>query len=47
MILLPGLAALRNTDSVRRWFRTIESDILPEIRGGQKAKGYSLKKNVY
>ena len=42
-----GLAALHNTDGVRRWFRTIESDILPEIRGGRKAKGYSLKKNVY
>ena len=42
-----GLAALRNTDGVRRWFRTIESDILLEIRGGRKAKGYSLKKNVY
>ena len=41
------LAALHNTDGVRRWFRTIESDILPEIRGGRKAKGYSLKKNVY
>ena len=42
-----GLAALHNTDGVRRWFRTIKSDILPEIHGGRKAKGYSLKKNVY
>ena len=42
-----GLAALRNTDGVCRWFRTIESDILLEIHGGRKAKGYSLKKNIY
>ena len=42
-----GLAALRKTDGVHRWFRTIESDILLEIRGGRKAKGYSLKKNIY
>ena len=33
------LAALHNTDGVCRWFRTIESDILPEIHGGRKAKG--------
>ena len=42
-----GLAALRNTDGVRRWFRTVEADILPEIRGGHKVKGFSLKKNIY
>ena len=42
-----GLAALRNTDGVRRWFRTVEADILPEIRGGNEVKGFSLKKNIY
>ena len=26
-----GLAALRNTDGVCRWFRTVEADILPEV----------------
>ena len=41
------LSALRNTDGVRRWFRTVEADILPEIRGGNKVKGFSLKKNIY
>ena len=38
---------LRNTDGVRQWFRTVEADILPEIRRGNKVKGFSLKKNVY
>ena len=42
-----GLAALRNTDGVCRWFRTVKADILPEIRGGHKVKGFSFKKNVY
>ena len=42
-----GIAALRNTDGVRQWFRTIEGDILSEIRGGNKVKGFSLKKNIY
>ena len=42
-----GIAALRNTDGVRRWFSTVEGDILSEIRGGNKVKGFSLKKNIY
>ena len=42
-----GLAVLRNTDGFCRWLRTVEEDILPEIRGGNKVKGFSLKKNVY
>ena len=42
-----GIAALRNTDGVRQWFRTVEGDILSEIRGGNKVKGFSLKKNIY
>ena len=42
-----GIAALRNTDGVRRWFRTVEGDILSEICGGNKVKGFSLKKNIY
>ena len=42
-----GIAALRNTDGVRRWFRTVEGDILSEIRDGNKVKGFSLKKNIY
>ena len=42
-----GLAALRTTDGVRRWFKTVEADILSEIRGGNKVKGFTLDKNVY
>ena len=42
-----GLAALRTSGGVRRWHKTIEADILPEIRGGNKTKGFTLKKNVY
>ena len=42
-----GLTALHNTDRVRRWFGTVESDILPETRGGNKVKGFTLQKNVY
>ena len=42
-----GIAALRNTDGVQQWFRTVEGDILSEIRGGNKVKGFSLKKNIY
>ena len=42
-----GIATLRNTDGVRQWFRTVEGDILSEIRGGNKVKGFSLKKNIY
>ena len=33
-----GLAALRTSGGVRRWHKTIESDILPEIHGGNKVK---------
>ena len=39
-----GLTALCNTDGVRQWFRTVESDILPETRGGNKVKGFTLQK---
>ena len=42
-----GLTTLCNTDGVQRWFRTVESDILPETRGGNKVKGFTLQKNVY
>ena len=42
-----GLAALRTSGGVCRWHKTIEADILSEIHGGHKVKGYSLKKNVY
>ena len=42
-----GIAALRNTDGVRRWFRTVEGDLLSETRGGNKEKGFDLTKNVY
>ena len=42
-----GLTALHNTEGVRRWFRTVESDILPETHGGHKVKGFTLQKNVY
>ena len=42
-----GLAALQTTDGVRRWFKTVEADILSEIRGGNKIKGFTLDKNVY
>ena len=42
-----GLTALCNTDGVCRWFRTVESDILPETQGGHKVKGFTLQKNVY
>ena len=42
-----GIAALRNTDGVRRWFRTVEGNILSEIRSGNKVKGFSLKQNIY
>ena len=42
-----GIAALRNTDGVHRWFRTVEGDLLSEIRGGNREKGFDLSKNVY
>ena len=42
-----GIAALRNTDGVRRWFHTVESDLLSETCGGNKEKGFNLTKNVY
>ena len=42
-----GLSVLRTTGGVRRWHKTIESNILPEIRGGNKVKGFNLQKNVY
>ena len=42
-----GITALRNTDGVRRWFRTVEGNILSEIRSGNKVKGFSLKQNIY
>ena len=42
-----GIAALRNTDGVRRWFRTVEGDLLSETRSGNKEKGFDLTKNVY
>ena len=42
-----GIAALRNTDSVCRWFHTVEGDLLSETRGGNKEKGFDLMKNVY
>ena len=42
-----GLTVLCNTDRVQRWFRTVESDILPETHGGNKVKGFTLQKNVY
>ena len=42
-----GIAALRTTDGVRRWFRTVKGDLLSEIRGGKKEKGFDLSKNVY
>ena len=42
-----GLEALRTSGGVRRWHKTIESDILPEIHGGNKVKGFNLEKNIY
>ena len=42
-----GIAALRTTDGVRRWYRTVEGDILSEIRGGNQIKGFTLTKNIY
>ena len=42
-----GLAALRTSGGVRRWHKTIESDLLPEIRRGNKVKGFKLQKNIY
>ena len=42
-----GLAVLRTTDGVRRWFKTVEANILSEICGGNKVKGFTLDKNVY
>ena len=39
-----GLTALHNTDGVRCWFRTVESDILPETRGGKKSKRFLIRK---
>ena len=42
-----NLVALRTFGGVRRWHKTIESDILPEICGGNQVKGFNLKKNIY
>ena len=42
-----GLAALRTSGGVRRWHKTIEADLLSEIRGGHKVKGFDLTKNIY
>ena len=42
-----GLQPLRNSGSVRRWFKIVEEDILSETRGGNKVKGFSIDKNVY
>ena len=39
-----GIAALRNTDGVRRWFRTVEGDILSEIRGGKQSQRFFTEK---
>ena len=38
-----GLSVLRTTPDVRVFFRTNEHNILPEIRGGRKVKGFSLQ----
>ena len=38
-----GLSALRTTPGVRVFFRTNEHNILPEICGGRKVKGFSLQ----
>ena len=45
--IMMGIAALRTTDGVRRWYRTVEGDILLEIRGGNQIKGFTLSKNIY
>ena len=42
-----GIAALRTTDGVRRWYRTVEGDILSEIHGGNQINGFTLSKNIY
>ena len=42
-----GIAALRNTDGVHRWFHIVEGDLLSETRSGNKEKGFDLTKNVY
>ena len=42
-----GLSALRTTGDVRHWFKTIESDLLLEIHGGNRVKGFKLQENVY
>ena len=42
-----GLAALHTSGGVRRWHKTIESDLLPEIHGGNKVKGFKIQKNIY
>ena len=39
-----GLAAVHTSGGVHK---TIESDLLPEIRGGNKVKGFKLQKNIY
>ena len=38
-----GIAALRTTDGVRRWYRTVEGDILSEIRGRNQIKGLHIE----
>ena len=42
-----GLAALCRSGGVRCWHKTIKSDLLPEIHGGNKVKGVKLQKNIY
>ena len=42
-----GLSALHTSGRVRQWHKTIESDLLPEIHGGNKVKGFKLQKNIY
>ena len=42
-----GLDALRTSGGVRRYYKTIEADLLSEIRGGNKIKGFDMRKNVY
>ena len=45
--IMTGLAALRTSVGVRRWHKTIKSDILPEVCSKNKVKGFNLKKKMY
>ena len=41
-----GLAAVRTSDGVWQWYKTIEADLLPEVCGHNNIKRFSVK-NIY